>query len=95
LCSGFFVRGKPIVLSLHARHVVVERKLAEEWIAQVVQSPEFTEPDPTQPVAVRAFGRIAAIGNGTLRVVYYDTGTEYRVITVFFDRRAARRRRIP
>jgi uncharacterized protein YuzE len=26
-----------------------------------------------------------------LRVVYYDAGTEYRIITVFFDRQASRR----
>jgi hypothetical protein len=45
--------------------------------------------------AIRAFGRVAAFGNRMLRVVYYDAGTEYRIITVFFDRRASRRRPIP
>jgi hypothetical protein len=84
-----------IVLSRHAQHVVGERKLAQEWIAQVIRNPDFTQPDPTQPGAIRAFGRIAAFGNRMLRVVYYDAGTEYRIITVFFDRRASRRRPIP
>jgi hypothetical protein len=70
--------------------VVRERKLREEWIAEVIRSPVFTEPDPTQPGAIRAFRRIAAFGNRMLRVVYYDTGTEYRIITVFFDRKASR-----
>jgi len=88
------VPGKPIVLSRHARHVVGERKLAQEWIAETIHSPAFTEPDPTQPGAIRAFRRIAAFGNRVLRVVYYDAGTEYRVITVFFDRQASRRRQI-
>ena len=82
---------KPIVLSRHAQHVVDERKLAEEWIAEAIASPDFTEPDPTQP-GIRAFRRIAASGNRALRVVYYDAGTEYRIITVFFDRHASRRR---
>ena len=86
--------GKPIVLSRHARHVVGERKLAQEWIAETIHSPAFTEPDPTQPGAIRAFRRIAAFGNRVLRVVYYDAGTEYRVITVFFDRQASRRRQV-
>jgi hypothetical protein len=27
-----------------------------------------------------------------LRVVYYDAGSEYRIVTVFFDRQASRRR---
>ena len=86
---------KPIVLSRHPQHVVDERKLAEEWIAETIASPAFKEPDPTQPGAIRAFRRIAAFGNRVLRVVYYDAGSEYRIITVFFDRQASRRRPIP
>jgi hypothetical protein len=86
------VIAKPIILSRHAQHVIGERKLAQEWIAGVIRAPAFTEPDPTQPGAIRAFGRVAAFGNRMLRVVYYDAGTEYRIITVFFDRRASRRR---
>ena len=85
---------KLIVFSRHAQRVVDERKLAEEWIAEAIASPNFTEPDPTQPGAIRAFRRIAAFGDRMLRVVYYDTGTEYRIITVFFDRQASRRRPI-
>jgi hypothetical protein len=61
------VTDKPIVLSRHASDVVAERKLAVEWIAAVIQSPAFTEPDPTQLGALRAFGRIAAFGNRMLR----------------------------
>jgi hypothetical protein len=68
------VADKPIVLSRHARHVD-ERKLVEEWIAHAIANPAFTEPDPTQPGAIRAFRRIAAFGNRVLRVVYYDAGT--------------------
>jgi hypothetical protein len=89
------VIAKPIILSRHAQHVVSERKLTEQWIAEVIWNPAFTEPDPTQPGAIRAFSRIAAFGNRVLRVVYYDAGTEYRIITVFFDRRVSRRRPIP
>ena len=59
------------------------------------QEPGFYRADPTQPGAIRAFRRIAAFGNRVLRVVYYDAGSEYRIITVFFDRQASRRRPIP
>jgi hypothetical protein len=62
---------------------VDERKRAEEWIAEAIGSPAFTEPDPTQPEAIQAFRRIAAFGNRVLRVDYHDAGTEYRIITVF------------
>jgi hypothetical protein len=89
------VIDKPIVLSSHARHNAAERKIAEEWIAQAVRRPAFTEADPLHIGAVRAFAPIAAFGNRILRVVYYNAGIEYRVITLFFDRRASRRRQRP
>ena len=85
---------KPIVFSRHAQHVVDERKLAEEWIAEAIRNPDFTEPDPAHLGATRAFRRIAECGDRVLRVVYYDAGSEYRRITVFFDRRASKRRPI-
>jgi hypothetical protein len=74
---------------------VDERKLAEAWVAEAIASPDFTEPDPTQPGAIRAFRWIAGFGNRVLRVVYYDAGTEYRIIAVFFDRQPSRRRPVP
>jgi hypothetical protein len=84
---------KPVVLSPHAQDMAAERRIAEDWIVQVVRAPTLTEPDPTRPGAVRAFGPIAAFGDRMLRVVYCDIGSEYEVITVFFDRRATRRSR--
>ncbi len=86
---------KPILLSTHAQRVVAERKIALEWIADVLRNPTFEEPDPRQPGAVRAYAPVAAFGNRMLRVVYYDSGVEIRVITLFFDRRATRRGRAP
>jgi uncharacterized protein YuzE len=37
--GAFIVADKPIVLSTHAQHSAAERKIAEEWIAQVVRNP--------------------------------------------------------
>jgi hypothetical protein len=84
---------KPIVLSKHAQDTVNERKIPFEWIEHALRHSIFEEPDRQNPGAVRAYARIAAFGNRMLRVVYYDSGSEIRVITLFFDRRA--RRRIP
>jgi hypothetical protein len=75
--------------------MVDERDIPPEWIEQVLRSPVFEEPDRRHPGAVRAYAPIAAFGNRMLRVVYYDTGAELRVITLFFDRRAAARARMP
>ena len=68
--------------------MVDEREIALEWIERVLQSPVFEEADPRHLGAVRAYAPIAEFGNRMLRVVYYDTGREIRVITLFFDRRA-------
>jgi uncharacterized protein YuzE len=60
--GGIIVADKAIALSTHAQHSAAERKIAEEWIAQVVRNPVTREPDPTRPGATRAFGPIAAFG---------------------------------
>ena len=59
------------------------RKIVREWIEQVLQNTVFEGTDPHHPMPIRAYAPIAAFGNRMLRVVYYDTGTEIRVITLF------------
>jgi hypothetical protein len=71
------VPDKPIVLSKHAQDMVDERKIDLQWIVDVLRNPVIEEPDPRHPGAVRAYARIAAFGNRMLRVVYYDSGTEF------------------
>jgi hypothetical protein len=89
------VADKPIVLSKHAQDMVDEREIPLDWIERVLRHPVFDEPDRRNPGAVRAYAPIAEFGNRMLRVVYYDDGNQIRVITLFFDRRAARRSRMP
>jgi len=89
------VVDKPIFLSKHAQVMVDERSIDPQWIEHVLRNPVFEEPDPRHLGAVRAYAPIAAFGNRVLRVVYYDSGTEIRVITLFFDRRATARSPIP
>jgi hypothetical protein len=75
--------------------MVDERDIAPQWIEHVLRNPIFEEPDPRHPGAVRAYAPIAVFGNRMLRIVYYDSGTEIRVITLFFDRWATARSRMP
>jgi hypothetical protein len=89
------VADKPIFLSKHAQDMADEREIDPQWIEHVLRNPAFEEPDPRRLRAVRAYAPIAAFGNRMLRVVYYDSGTEIRVITLFFDRRATARSRLP
>jgi hypothetical protein len=86
---------RPILLSKHAQDMIDERKIPLDWIERVLANPVFKEPDTNHLGATRAYAPIAEFANRMLRVVYYDSGVELRVITLFFDRRATRRRRVP
>lgn len=75
-----------IVLTSHARHVVLQRGISWAWIEQAVQAPDWIEPDPSG--ADRRFRVIADREGRILRIVCAETDTEVRVITAFFDRNA-------
>jgi hypothetical protein len=81
---------KPLFLTQHARDAVDERELQLEWIERTVRAPEWIIPDPYRPGVERMFRAIPEHGNRTLRVACYETGTEIRILTVFFDRNARR-----
>ena len=71
------------------------RGIDEEWVRRVIANPEWTEPDRSKPHRLLAFGRIPEFGNRLLRVVYFQTGSESRVVTAFFDRGRAKTDRVP
>jgi hypothetical protein len=71
------------------------RGIAEDWIVKVLESPDWTEPDPVRSGNRLAFGRVPEFGNRLLRVVYHDGPDERRIITAFFDRGRARRETAP
>jgi hypothetical protein len=71
------------------------RGISEDWVVKVLETPDWTEPDPTRPGNMLAFGRVPEFGNRLLRVVYHDGTEERRIITAFFDRGRARRETAP
>jgi hypothetical protein len=79
-----------IVFTYHALLKFEERLIPLDWIERALAEPDFVEPDPTQPGALRAFKAIRERDFRVLRVVYIDEGDERRIITVFFDRRRRR-----
>jgi hypothetical protein len=76
--------------TLHAETMLIERAIARDWAEQVLNAPEWEEPDLSNPSHKRAFGAIAEAGGKILRIVYTEQAGEKRVITLFFDRRAKR-----
>jgi hypothetical protein len=87
--------NKPLILTKQAQDMVNEREIPLDWIKRVLDAPVFEEPDTTHMGAIRAYAPIAEFGDRMLRVVYYDSGTLVRVITLHFDRRATRMSRRP
>jgi len=83
-------RPKPLHLTVHAEDAVAERELQFEWIARAVHDPEWTSPDPRRPDIERRYRVIPEHGGRVLRVACYETATEIRIITAFFDRDAKR-----
>ena len=74
------------VLTAHARTVLAERSIREEWLARVLQQPEREEPDKEDPELTHALGSISEHGGRVLRVVYNGSIKPVRVVTAFFDR---------
>jgi len=75
-----------VVLTGHARAMLGERSIDPTWVETTVLAPAWTEPDPANADALRAFRQIAERGGRVLRVVYVERGETKVVLTAFFDR---------
>jgi hypothetical protein len=74
------------LLSSHAKFVLASRSIKQEWLEQVLASPERVEPEKDDPDLKHALGRISEHDNRVLRVVYNSSVEPVRVVTVYFDR---------
>lgn len=83
---------KKIVLTEHAEDAIIERELEFGWIERTVRHPEWIVADPRRAGIERRFGIIPENGGRALRVACYETDTEIRIVTVFFDRNAKKPR---
>jgi uncharacterized DUF497 family protein len=81
---------KKLVLTEHAEDALIERELDLNWIERAVRDPSWTVPDPRRPGVERRFRAIPEFGGRILRVACYETASEIRIVTVFFDRNARR-----
>ena len=75
-------------LSAHARDMIAERRIPEEWIWRTLQSPDRVElgADDNQ----HYFKAIDEYANRVLRVLVNEHLEPHRIVTVFFDRRQRR-----
>lgn len=77
-----------IEFSIHARDMLRERSISEEWVVQTLENPDHQETmvDGT----THYIKAISEFGGRSLRVVMNMKVIPNRVITVFFDRRIRR-----
>ena len=73
-------------LTAHARTVIAERAIREEWLQRVFLYPEKVESDRDDPALQHALGRIPEHGNRVLRIVYNQSVKPVRIVTAYFDR---------
>ena len=73
----------------HAREMLEERSIEEEWVLRAIRNPDRTEMrEDGNKSYVKA---IAEFGDRYLRVVVKEDISPNRVITVFFDKRLGRK----
>ncbi len=73
-------------ITKHAKKVMEERGILDDWVAKTFSSPEFTRPDPKDAQVEQRFRRIPEFGGRILRVVVNKTVEPKRILSVFFDR---------
>ncbi len=76
-----------LAYSWHALHVMAERMIAPEWVAQTVAEPALRASDPSDAALERFYRAVPENGNRVLRVVVNTQVAPWRVVSVFFDRR--------
>jgi hypothetical protein len=78
-----------LIYTKHARDVIEERELPEEWILRVVHEPAQVDAKPDGTTHYLA--PVEEFEGRILRVVIAGEGDDCRLVTVFFDRRQRRK----
>jgi len=79
-----------LILTAHARGRMTRDGITEAQIEAVIRQPEHSRPDPVDPKLTLAWRRVPELGGRAVRIVYYAAGTDFVIVTAFFDRRARR-----
>ena len=75
--------------SKHAKEMLVERNIREEWVWRTINA--FDNKETGEDKNLHYSKAIEEQGNLVLRVVVNPSSKPYRIVTVFFDRRLKRK----
>ncbi len=78
---------EPIFTS-HARDMLKERDIPEEWVLQAVKNPDTKSAGADENT--HYFKSIPERGNRVLHVIVNETVEPNRIVTLFLDKRARR-----
>ena len=85
-----FATVQDIIFSKHTQDMLKERNISEEWVCRAIKSYEWD--NIGQDGNVHYFRSIEEHGGRILHVVLNPQVLPKKVVTVFFDRRAGRRK---
>lgn len=85
MTSAIDVSPPDFEFSSHARDMLQERHVPEEWVQRTFRSPDYTEVGADDNI--HYIKAIPEFGGRLLRVVVNPNQTPIRVVTLFFDRR--------
>ncbi|KAA5805187.1 DUF4258 domain-containing protein [Alkalicaulis satelles] len=79
-------------LTAHAAERIGARGISTDQIKAALTDPDWTTPDPEDPVLVRYYKAMPVPDGRVLRVVARRESGEHAIVTAFFDRGARRGR---
>ena len=74
-------------MTQHAADALEKRQIRKDWMEQVLNEPERTEPDSIDVDLEHRLGRIADFQERVLRVIVNLTVAPPLIVTLYFDRR--------
>lgn len=79
---------KFLLFTVHAETALAERRLHRSVVELAARYPDWTRPDPNDPLLEHRFRQIPDYGDRVIRVVCLEDAHEIRIVTAFLDRRA-------
>ena len=79
------------VISNHAKSMIQERNLDEDWLWRALRSPD--EISRGKDGNLHVFKEIPEKNNKYIHLIINDENTPHRIVTIFFDRRASVKRK--